>query len=799
MKQIILTLAFVLSLHNLSSQSLELLSHYEWGYGASNLWGYTAPNGREYACVGLLMGLGIVDITDPANPVEVFHWDGQTTIWRELKVYNGYLYMTMETSGQGQNGDGLVIVDMNGAPDNFTVHQYYGQESAGISFETCHTLFIDEQGICYLFGCNYLNGGAIMLDLTADPINPPIVGVYDEEYIHDGFARQDTLWAGEIYAGHCSVVDMSDLANPQVITTQKTPDEFTHNTWKSDDNKYLFTTDEVAYAKVACYDVSDINDIKFVGQVSDAYDGGSIPHNTYYHNGYIVTSWYQDGLRIHDATQPMYLPEMAKFDTHPEGNGSDFNGCWGVYPYFPSGNIIASDMANGLWVLAPTYVHATFLSGTVQNISNDEPIIDAEITISTGDSVITNQLGQYFIGYYSDEPITITIDALGYQPLVINDIQFTIGSTTVYDFNLIPLQAISLTVQVEEEGGIPVEGATVEISTYNGLFNAITESDGIIPATNVYEGQYKIVVGKWGYHTVQYDVYIDGFNLPYIIDLPRGYYDDYYFDYGWEVTGNSTSGAWERGVPVGNMLNNTPSNPYEDAPNDIGEFCMVTGNAGGSAGDDDVDDGYTLLTSPLFDLSDYTNPIISYNRWFSNMGGNGQKNDSLLIHISNGDSTVLCDLQLGAGNNQLSQWISYEFMVKDYVSLSDSMTLSIYTADQQNTGHMLDAAFDLFSIRDTLNIEPIDTSTSIQNINAVKMLISPNPFMSEIRWQLSDTYANVSYMEIYDLLGQLKMRIDIVANQGIINLSTFANGMYLLKASDQNHKTIYQTQIIKQE
>jgi hypothetical protein len=40
--------------------------------------------------------------------------------------------------------------------------------------------------------------------------------------------------------------------------------------------------------------------------------------------------------------------DAGNFDTSPTTSG--YNGVWGVYPYFPSGKIIAGDMQNGLWV-----------------------------------------------------------------------------------------------------------------------------------------------------------------------------------------------------------------------------------------------------------------------------------------------------------------------------------------------------------------------------------------------------------------------------------------------------------------
>ena len=38
----------------------------------SDVWGYVDEQGNEYGLVGARKGVAVVDVTDPANPVEVF-------------------------------------------------------------------------------------------------------------------------------------------------------------------------------------------------------------------------------------------------------------------------------------------------------------------------------------------------------------------------------------------------------------------------------------------------------------------------------------------------------------------------------------------------------------------------------------------------------------------------------------------------------------------------------------------------------------------------------------------------------
>ena len=72
---------------------------------ASDIWGYVDGGGNEYALVGLNDGTSIVDVTDPANPFEVFFEPGMNSIWRDIKTWDNYAYVTTEEP------QGLLIID----------------------------------------------------------------------------------------------------------------------------------------------------------------------------------------------------------------------------------------------------------------------------------------------------------------------------------------------------------------------------------------------------------------------------------------------------------------------------------------------------------------------------------------------------------------------------------------------------------------------------------------------------------------------------------------------------------------
>ncbi len=86
-------------------------------YSYSALWGYTAPDGREYAILGCFFGTSFVDITDTNNIREVDYLpipNGNFgSIWREMKTYSHYAYIVSEDFDSK-----IQIVDLQYLPDS---------------------------------------------------------------------------------------------------------------------------------------------------------------------------------------------------------------------------------------------------------------------------------------------------------------------------------------------------------------------------------------------------------------------------------------------------------------------------------------------------------------------------------------------------------------------------------------------------------------------------------------------------------------------------------------------------------
>lgn len=375
-----------------TQKNFDLLNYLDFEPILNDIWGYTDTAGNEYALVGLTTGVSIVKINNPDTTLLLHHVTGDSSLWRDIKVYNNYGYAVNE------DGGGLLIMNFTQLP-NILTYQYVTQIGS-YNFETAHNIFIDENGIAYLLGSNIANQGAFMINLnTSNRFLPEFVGLYDDQYVHDAYARGDTLYTAELNNGTFSIIDVRDKSNPIVLARKTTGTNYTHNIWLSNDGKYVITTDEKSGAYVELYDISNLNNIKLIDKYRSSPSYGVIPHNAHFKGNYIFTSYYRDGLRLVDATLKHNLVEVGFYDSSPFNAAEGFEGNWGVYPYFSSGKIIISDREEGLFVLQPHYSRAAYLTGNVFDTLNNIPLSNASVEI-IGTSYIKETLynGTYNIG-----------------------------------------------------------------------------------------------------------------------------------------------------------------------------------------------------------------------------------------------------------------------------------------------------------------------------------------------------------------------------------------------------------------
>lgn len=411
-----------------AQQNMSLLGKLTYSNDLGSLWGYADGNGKEYALVGAYNGLSIVDVTVPTNPVQVQFVSTSNSYWHEVKTWSHYAYVVNESGG------GLLIVDLNNLPNAVTSVNWTGG-SLGLS--TGHTLFIDDNGIAYINGSNVGAGGVLFLNLNSNPMNPTYLGSYTNGYVHDCFVRHDTMWTAQIYSGQFKVVNVANKTSPVILTSQSTPGNFTHNTALSNNGKYLFTTDEVTNSYVTAYNVSNLSNISETDRFQANPGTNSIAHNVHVKGNFLVTAYYRDGVVITDASDPTNLIKVGNYDTSPmSGNG--YNGCWEAYPYLPSGNILAADIEQGLFVLGVNYVKACFLSGKVTDYTGGASLNGVTVSIvnASNTSTTTDLSGNYKTGYATAGTYSVQLSKSGYYTKTISGVSLVNGTVTVLNTTL---------------------------------------------------------------------------------------------------------------------------------------------------------------------------------------------------------------------------------------------------------------------------------------------------------------------------------------------------------------------------
>jgi len=217
-----------------------------------------------------------------------------------------------------------------------------------------------------------LNSGAFRAYDLADPLNPELIASPTSGYIHYATSLIiDDNRTQQCAAGHnpCEVFvdfnensvdlwDMTDANSPfRISSTPYAGSAYTHSGWFSADKNYIYIQDELDERNNRLNTTLRVLDISNLSSPSiiNTYTG---PTQAADHNGFTKAdkyymSNYRRGLTVFDLSNPANPTEFGYFDTlpAPAQNSANFDGAWGTYPYLPSGNILVSDINNGLFIL----------------------------------------------------------------------------------------------------------------------------------------------------------------------------------------------------------------------------------------------------------------------------------------------------------------------------------------------------------------------------------------------------------------------------------------------------------------
>ncbi|MFM8489134.1 MAG: carboxypeptidase regulatory-like domain-containing protein, partial [Bacteroidota bacterium] len=241
-------------------------------------------------------------------------------------------------------------------------------------------------------------------------------------------------------------------------------------------------------------------DIVLLDKIQSNPGSNSIVHNTYTWKNWAITSWYKDGFTVVDITRPDNLVQVGNYDTYPT-TGSGFEGCWGVYPYFPSGTIVASNI-NALntgdgevFFVTPEYKRACYLEGKITDGLTGLPLSNARILIGGPGSLVSEfsgtngvfKMGQEASGYF-----LIKVSKPGYQPFE-SQVLMAEGEVITLNISLFPVGSLTVSGKViSASDNLPVAGATVRLFGQQTETSTLTDLDGYFVFNGVDPGIYSV-------------------------------------------------------------------------------------------------------------------------------------------------------------------------------------------------------------------------------------------------------------------------------------------------------------------
>ena len=666
--RIIYILFFIASFMFSDSYNMQLLSYLPFEQDCSDITGFYQDE-REFAVIGLQNAASFVDVTDPYEPFEVGRISGSTSIWRDLKYWDRHVYIGTEAE------DGIKIVSVDDLDNPVLVNTITDVDNS-------HNVHIDLDGYLYIIGADVHDVWIYSLD---DPANPALVGTWNlqngetttQGYCHDIEVYNDKLYCAAIYVGYFYIVDVSDKANPITLASHFAGIDgvSTHDVAVTEDEQYLFTGDENLSGHIKVWDISDYNNINLVDEYYTPEFETHTAHNLYVKPGtdQLIVSYYADGTRVLDISDPTNVEEIAYYDM------SDIEGLyvgnWGTYAYLPSGNIISSDIEQGLFVLE--------LGGVSISHNEIQDIDDLQIPY-----VYFSANVESFDGQVEEVTLHYSLDNTNW-----ND-------TSMYD------------------------------NSNNGEYSAVMTFD----QSNVIVYYYITATNSLGQSSQypQLEEYVS-FNYGDLADI---LIQDFENDHNWYVESTASAGIWEVGIPnptyeQGNIVQ-TDIDHTEN-----GDKCFITGNDAvneNSPGQADLDGGLTILYSDIYDLSSYNDVQVTYWRWYTNNLGNNPGNDVWNVQIKADDDWI----NLENTTESLNEWAEKRFVLSNYINLTNQIQFRFIASDEFNDGDngsggsLVEAALDDFKL-EIVGYQALDGDLNLDSeINILDIVMLVNIIIGEL-------------------------------------------------------------------
>jgi hypothetical protein len=348
----------------------------------SDLWPWTAKDGRDYALVGTWGGDGwgyVFDITNLGAPVITDSIQVNARTINDVTVSPDGRYGVLSREGASDRVNGIVILDLAN-PAHPKVASTFSQELTG----GVHNMFATND---YLFA---ISGGDkyVIVDVR-DIYNPKYASEYNHpnSRVHDVWVRDGIAYSSEWGTGVVAV-DVGNgkyggtIQKPVLIATYPTTSGATHEIYpyvqKATGKVYLFLGDEimsregrvwegtnyrgtlgqqggVAQTSAGYTHIVDFTDPKNPQNIAKYHQEEFGSHDIIVEDDVMYQAYYDGGLRVVDvsgellgnlAEQRREIAVFKAFD--PNGRTANASFAMNAMPW--KGHILFTDFNSGLWV-----------------------------------------------------------------------------------------------------------------------------------------------------------------------------------------------------------------------------------------------------------------------------------------------------------------------------------------------------------------------------------------------------------------------------------------------------------------
>jgi hypothetical protein len=169
------------------------------------------------------------------------------------------------------------------------------------------------------------------------------------------------------------------------------------------------------------------------------------------------------------------------------------------------------------------------------------------------------------------------------------------------------------------------------------------------------------------------------------------FYDDFQSNMGWLAISGAETGNWQRVVPSGNGDFCEPATAVGGSG-----MCFLTGNNY----HEDVDNGLTMLYSPIFSVNMDDAPELSYYLWYSNgsnCGGANAYEDMLVVELTldNGNTHLPLDIVGPDGDEADGGWVFYTFDLTEHLEETGEIEFRVlFTCSDEGAPSVVEAGVD---------------------------------------------------------------------------------------------------------